>query len=195
MKQEKEALAQKQKNEYLLKVQEKENQKKELEEIKSEFSLLFTMNDPHKRGKQLEEVLNRLFKASGVLVKEAFTLKGNDGEGIVEQVDGVVEIDGHLYLVEMKWWSKPLGNADVSQHLVRIFNRGHARGIFISASGYTEPAIRLCQESLSQCTIVLSTLEEIFRIVDNDLDLVNILKEKIQAAIIDKNPYHIPKIL
>jgi len=23
----------------------------------------------------------------------------------VEQIDGVVEIDGHLYFVEMKWWS------------------------------------------------------------------------------------------
>jgi hypothetical protein len=58
-----------------------------------------------------------------------------DGQGIVEQIDGVVELDGRLYLVEVKWWHDPLGPGDVAQHLVRVFNRGHARGIFIAASG------------------------------------------------------------
>ncbi len=53
---------------------------------------------------------------------------------MVEQIDGVIELDGELNLVEIKWWSVPLGAGEVSHHLVRVFNRGHLRGIFISAS-------------------------------------------------------------
>jgi hypothetical protein len=46
--------------------------------------------------------LNSLFAFAGFLVREAFTIKGDEGQGIVEQIDGAVEIDGVLYLVEMK---------------------------------------------------------------------------------------------
>jgi Restriction endonuclease len=53
---------------------------------------------------------------------------------MVEQIDGVIERDGELYLVEIKWWSVPLEPGELSHHLVRVSNRGHARGIFISAS-------------------------------------------------------------
>jgi hypothetical protein len=37
-----------------------------------------------------------------MLVREAFTVKGEAGEGIIEQIDGAVEIKGDVYLVEMK---------------------------------------------------------------------------------------------
>lgn len=45
-------------------------------------------------------------------MRGAFELKGNEGEGIVEQVDGVIEIDGTIYLLEMKWLATTAG-ADV----------------------------------------------------------------------------------
>jgi restriction system protein len=39
---------------------------------------------------------------------------------------------------------------EISQHLLRVLNRGHARGIFISASDYTSAAIASCKESLTR---------------------------------------------
>jgi hypothetical protein len=117
---------------------------------------LFGMPDSksQKRGKLLEGILNRLFEASDILVREAFRVTGEEGEGVVEQIDGAVEIDGYLYLVEMKWWKDHLGTAEVAPHLVKIYSRGHARGILISKSGYTQPAITTCREALSQRTVV-----------------------------------------
>lgn len=108
--------------------------------------------------------------------------------------DGVVVIDGLPYLVEMKWWkpNQPLGPGEVSQHLVRVFNRGHARGIFISASGYTPAAITTCKESLQRSVIVLCKLEEIVLLLEQEKDLKNFLQEKINAAIIDKKPLYEP---
>ncbi|MFJ9385209.1 restriction endonuclease [Peribacillus sp. NPDC101481] len=189
MKIEKEKEESKIRNEYLLKAEKKKQFEQEIESIRLELSNLFHMSNPQKRGKLLESLLNRLFLVNGILIREDFTLKGDEKEGIVEQLDGVIELDNNIYLVEMKWWEKPIGNAEVSQHLVRLFNRGQSRGIFISVSGYTEPAIRICRDSLSQCVIVLCNLYEIIHVLENKEDLKPLLKEKIQSAIIDKNPY------
>jgi hypothetical protein len=167
-----------------------QKRKGELSLVKSELSGLFAETNVYKRGKKVEDVLNRLFKASDILIREAFTLRGNEGKGIVEQIDGVVEIDGNFYLVEMKWWNEPLGIGEVSQHLVRIYHRGHARGIFISASEYTESAVTTCREALSRTTIVLCLLEEIVRMLEDEGDMKSLLRAKIQAAIIDKNPLY-----
>ena len=192
MQQEREAEKKKYQVQQQAKLAEIQNRKSILSAVKAEFYALFTESNPHKRGKALEGPLNRLFKAWGISVREAFTLKGSQGEGVIEQIDGVVEIDGALYLVEMKWWNEPLGVGDVSQHLVRVFNRGHARGIFISAMGYTKPAIGTCKESLHKAVVVLCKLQEMVLLLEQEKDLKEFLKAKINAAIIDKNPLFEP---
>jgi restriction system protein len=75
---------------------------------------------------------------------------------------------------------------------VRIFSRGHARGIFISASGYTEPAVVVCREALQRSVIVLCTLEEIVRLLEGDVQLQGFFKEKVRAAIVEKEPLYEP---
>lgn len=159
-----------------------------LDALSCELGRLFGEADPVRRGKALERVLNRLFSVYGISVREAFVLRV-DPQGIVEQVDGLVELDGELYLVEVKWWHDPLGPGEVAQHLVRVFSRGHARGIFISASDYTAAAILSCKESLARAVFVLCTLEELVLLLEQEADLRDFLKQKVVAAIADKNPY------
>jgi restriction system protein len=167
--------------------QQQEQQRREvMAAVKADLFALFGEQNPHRRGKKLEGVLNRLFDTSGILIREAFAVTGSDGEGIVEQ------IDGEVYLVEMKWWNEQLGVETVSQHLVRVFNRGQARGIFISASGYTEPAVKTCRESLHRVVLVLCNLQEIVMLMEKEEDLKTVLKEKIRAAIVHKNPFYEP---
>ena len=112
------------------------------------FALFGAGLTPQQRGKQLEGALNRLFGAFDIAIQEAFHLVGNQGEGIVEQVDGVIELKSALYFVEMKWYRKPVGKPQVSEHLVRLMSRDLARGFFISASDFTESAIRTSREFL-----------------------------------------------
>jgi predicted RecB family endonuclease len=161
-----------------------------LELVKKNLYALFGMTDPQKRGKHLEGVLNRLFATGGILVREAFTRVAPTGEGVIEQIDGVIEMDGEIYLVEMKWWDKPLGTGEVSQHLVRVFSRNCARGLLISYSGYTDPAVAMCRESLSRMVVALSGLDEVVKLLEREDDLVEFLKKKVRAAVIDKNPHH-----
>ena len=163
--------------------------------ISRDLYSLFAESDAHMRGKALESVLNRLFEAYGMLVRESFAVKGACGGGIIEQIDGVVEIDSDLYLVEMKWWNKPLGTNEVSPHLVRVYGRGaQAKGIFISYTDYTDPAIDTCRQALAGGALVtLCKLQEIVMVLDKfdqGADLRTMLRTKVHAALLDKKPWH-----
>lgn len=160
-----------------------------LERVKKDLYALFGLSDPQKRGKLLEDVLNRLFRTGGILVREAFTRVSPTGEGVVEQIDGVIELDGEIYLVEMKWWDKPLGTGEVSYHLVRVFSRSCARGLLISYSGYTDPSVMTCKEALARMVVVLCGLQEVVQLLEREDDLAEFLRKKVRAAVIDKNPH------
>ena len=142
----------------------------------------------------MEPLLNRLFRSFGILVREEFQRKGEPGEGVVEQIDGVIELDGKRFLVEMKWWKKPIGREAISPHLLRVFQRPDVGGICISASFFTKGAIASCREGLSQRPCCLCDLQEIFEILENEKDLRALLRAKIQAAVLDKNPYFKPTL-
>lgn len=162
----------------------------ELEVIRKDLSALFSLTNPHERGRRLESLLNQLFEASDILVRKAFQRVGDKGKGTVEQIDGVVELNNDIYLVEVKWETRPLGKGPVSEHLVRVYSRGDARGILISTSEFTQPAVEVCKEALTKSTIVLCLLEEIVLALERGVSIELVLVEKIEAAIIDKEPLH-----
>lgn len=189
MKQEADAERAKRQREHEARVAEVAKRRAVRDEIQEDLSALFAESNPWKRGKRLEAVLNRLFEFCGILVREAFTLRGEQRVGIVEQIDGVIELDTHLYLVEMKWHGAPLGVGEIGHHLARVFGRGEMRGLIISDSGYTDPAIDICRGALATRVIALCTLEEIVRLLRAEADLRTLLRTKVQGAMIDKRPF------
>lgn len=165
----------------------------ELDSIKSELFALFALPSSHsqKRGKMLEGILNRLFKAYDILVREAFEHREGQGS-VIEQIDGLIDLNGYPYLVEMKWWSEPLGKGDVSPHLVNVYSRGHAGGVLISASGFTEPAVIVYKEALAHKMVILCELEEFVVLLETQQNLSDLLKRKIDYAVAEKNPLFKP---
>ncbi|HSC54275.1 MAG TPA: restriction endonuclease [Phnomibacter sp.] len=193
MKQEKENSQAKHTAEYNKRVEEIKKRTELIEKTKKEFYGLFAISNPQERGKKLEGALNSIFSIYGILVREAFTRKGDNGEGIIEQVDGVIEIDNQIYLVEMKWKMDKIGVEDIFAHLGRIYHRTSAQGIFISASGFADSGIIASKEALvNKAILVLTDLEEFINVLDNDKDLIQYFKAKIRKAIIDKEPYSRP---
>lgn len=161
-----------------------------IEDVSRRLFALFGMDDkPQERGKLLEAVLNDLFKTYGIHVREDFRRKSPDTGTVLEQIDGVVELDGAIHLVEMKWLNAPVGIGEFSPHLSRLFMRPNAHGIFIATNGYTEPVLTECKNALNLKTIFLCSLQEFVMLLQQQGDLVGLLKKKSQAAIIDKNPY------
>lgn len=174
--------------EYQKKIEKIQKDKLNLQRIKEELYSLFGEKNHNLRGKKLEKVLNDLFEHFGILIKEAFTISGDNKDGIVEQIDGVIEIDGQIYLVEMKWLSTNVDVVDVSRHLVRLYSRSNASGIFISASGYTKAAVNICIEALNQKLLVLCKLEELVNVIETESNLKDFLNTRIRKAIVEKNP-------
>ncbi|MBV7335381.1 restriction endonuclease [Chloroflexi bacterium TSY] len=171
------------------KATEIQTHKTSIEEIKRDLYPLFSETDKRKRGIALEKILNRLFDLFGISVRESFHLVKEEGQGIAEQIDGAIELDGNLYLVEMKWIQDPIDINHVSRHLVRVHHRGYSRGIFVSATEFTKPALETCRDALKMTVVFLCTLEEIVKLLESEGDLVSFLKEKEHAAIAETNPF------
>lgn len=163
------------------------------ERLKTDLFALFGEQNPHRRGKALEGILNGLFEMEGILVREAFVVRDDAGDGgTIEQVDGAIELDGRLYLVEMKWWSQPLGRGEVASHLVRVYGRGEVGGILISNSPYHPSAVADCKDALTTRTVVLVELKEIVQALTLDRTVRDLLVTKVRAASLQKNPLVYP---
>ncbi len=164
--------------------------KENIEQIKKELFPLFTMKDKQKRGKLLEKVLNSYFANYEILIKEDFKVVNENGEGIFEQIDGIIEQDQEVFLVEMKWLEKSVSVNDIYTHLGRIYHRTNAHGIYISASGYSPSAINAAKEALQKnALLVLFDLEEFVMCIEKEKDFKAYLREKINHTIFEKNPY------
>ena len=70
------------------------------------------------------------------------------------------------------------GHTDFFPHLSRLFLRANAQGIFISSAGFTEPVVKECTTALTQKTMVLCSLREIFLLLQWQGDLIAFLKKK-----------------
>lgn len=159
------------------------------EAVKRSFFDLFSLTDGNCRGILFEGVLNRLFAIDGLAVREAFRVVGQAGEGVVEQIDGVIELDGHFYLVEAKWWAQKLGVVDVAQHTVRVASRSGMRGLYVVYPGYTDPAIVTIRDALQRGIYVLAVLEEVVAVLETEESIADWLRKKVGHAMIDRNPF------
>lgn len=150
--------------------------------VRKELAALFKDDlDPRRRGSDFEAILNRLFQLDGILLRESFRRKGEEGETL-EQIDGAVEIGNHLYLVEAKWHRAPVDVQAVQVLLSRLFIRPDVRGILVSASGYTGPASHLRDQAASQKVLLLITLSEILEALSNDDSIASVIKNKADRA-------------
>jgi hypothetical protein len=190
MKQERDKERDEKKKDYEQKMKVIQDRKEKIASLKKELLGLFVESNHQKRGKLLESVLNNYFRTYQILVKEDFKRVGTEGEGIVEQIDGIIEIDNQIFLVDLKWYQDKIGRNDINAHLVRIYHRANAHGIFISASGFSPSALEASKEALIRGALfVLFDLEEFVTVIEREIDFVQYLKNKIHAATIEKNPY------
>ncbi|WP_406490750.1 restriction endonuclease [Streptomyces sp. NBC_01604] len=168
--------------------QEEANRRRQrIQGLKDQLAQLFSHTNPQARGLALEQVLNSIFDADGILIRDSFTLRNEEGVA-GEQIDGVIEVDGALYLVEVKWWNRPIDVDPVSRHLVRVFTRAEARGLFISASGYTRPAIQECANALNHRVIVLGELKELVLLLERQGSISDWVRHKTHTATVDRRP-------
>jgi hypothetical protein len=95
-------------------------------------------------GRALEYLVLRAFQLEGAEVSWPFTIK-NDGEDL-EQIDGVLYIDGLACLMECKDLQKRLTVEPIAKLRNQLLRRpGTTIGLLFSTSGFTEPAKELAR--------------------------------------------------
>ncbi len=142
--------------------------------------------DPHQRGRDFEAVLNELFQLDGISLREPFRRQKENGQTL-EQIDGVVEIAGHLYLVEVKWYKRAVGMPEVRELVGRLYLRpeNSVRGIFISANDFTEPAVELARQTASKRVLILCNLAEIVQVLEREESLGSFFKDRADHAVME----------
>lgn len=163
--------------------------KQEYENTKKRIMALFSIENPQKRGKELETALNDLFRFYKIGVHEAFAIYDNESGKCYEQIDGVVEINSYLTLIEMKWEQPPIGSDKVCRFINRIFMRSNVDGIIISYSGFTETAIKNANDALSHKVITLVELQDIINILNFYKDLKKYFEIKLRNTKLYKDSF------
>lgn len=162
--------------------------KAKFETIVNNFNQLFTMPNPQMRGKTLETVLNDLFSFFKIGIKDAFCIADEESGKIYEQIDGVVELNGYLTLIEMKWENSPIGADKVSRFIARIFLRYNVDGIIISCSSFTDTSIFAAKDALAQKSIALIDLQDIYKLLMLKKDLPTYFISVMREVRLRKNP-------
>lgn len=166
--------------------------KKQFQTLKNQLMELFSMDNPHKRGKALEAALNNLFDFFQVGIEEAFCVYDEESGKCYEQVDGVIEIGNNLLLVEMKWEKNPIGAEPIGRLIGRTFTKAGVDAALISYSGFAETGVKVANDALSQRVIILVELRDIVSILNLEKDLKEYFATKIKyAKLYGKSNYHV----
>jgi hypothetical protein len=145
-------------------------QAKRFDELRVSFYELCSLSDRQKAGLELEKVLNGLFELAGLKPREPFRITG-------EQIDGAVELDHEVYLVEAKWEAGKLGAAPLYEFREKVTGKSpFTRGVFVALNGCTNEA---------QTAIVARKAPHFF-VVDG-YDLVTVLEGRISLITMLRN--------
>ncbi len=193
-----EKLLNKEQNEKILIQKEKldkiKRSKENFENLCQRFANLFAIQNPQERGKKLEKVLNDIFSYFKIGVKEDFVIYDDETGKNYEQIDGVVEINHYLTLLEMKWEKNALGADKVGRFMSRLMVRKNVDGIIISYSSFAETALITAKEALAVSVLALIDLKDIFDVLNQEKDLSEFFSEIIKNVKLYKNPKPTVKI-
>jgi hypothetical protein len=169
-------------------IQKLNNSKEKYDSITNEFNKLFSITNPQLRGKSLEAVLNDLFTFFKISIRESFCIADEETGRIYEQIDGTIEINTYLTIIEMKWENSPIGAEKIGRFMGRLFSRNSVDGIIISYSSFTSTAQTTVKEWLNQKTVALVDLKDIHNLLLLKKDLPTYFTTLIREVRLNKNP-------
>ncbi len=155
---------------------------KKCKEISKKLDAIYKIDDAQKRGYAFEDFLNYYFTLEGLKPREPFKING-------QQVDGSIELNKSIYLIEAKWKKTKTSKPDVVQFQKKVEERsGITRGIFISLSGYSDEAIN--PSGLGKTKIILVEVEEIKDILNKRVSLKTLLEYKVRLLAEEGKPFY-----
>ncbi|MCM4167395.1 hypothetical protein KCTC52924_01113 [Arenibacter antarcticus] len=155
----------------------------ELENLKTESDSAVA----RKRGLDFEKLVRDLFFHHGLLSiinKNGYHTSDNKSE----QIDGVVNFDGKIFLLEAKW-AKKLAASSLYEFIGKIENKFHGTlGIYISYNKLNENFLNALRKGRKQNVIVIHG-EDVKLLFNEAVNLKEFLKYTIEKLSFDNIPY------
>jgi hypothetical protein len=148
---------------------------KEIAKLKTHYLALSLMSDERKRGYAFEDFLNNLFTVHALNPRAPFKLHG-------EQIDGSLDFDSAVYLLEARWRAKQADIGDLLTFHGKVDGKATwSRGIFISYSGFTDPGLQQFGQG-RKTNLICFCGQDLHFILQNQIGLRDVLKEKTRLA-------------
>jgi len=130
---------------------------------------------PQERGYAFEKFLNTLFNTFDMKARSPFRLVG-------EQIDGSIEFEGNIYLIEAKWQNALVGNADLLVLHGKVGGKATwSRGIFISYSGFTKEGLEAFSKG-RPANLIAVTGQDLYFILEGGMPLDQMIRLKARLA-------------
>lgn len=171
--QKQEELEQKRRKEYE-KILQNQEMKKKIDEIKSEYLLLISSDDPQGRGFKLERIIKELFELFDLDPKASFRIIG-------EQMDGAFTFVNTDYLFEAKWTKELVSIEDLDAFAGKLSRKlENTLGLFLSINGFSEDAIKA--HTTGRKLMILMDGSDLMAILEGRIDLIELLYRKKRFA-------------
>lgn len=104
------------------------------------------------RGREFEDLINDVLKAEGILLRKGYHTFDNKSE----QIDGAIDIDSRIFLIETKWVKSKLAASDLFAFIGKIENKFFGTlGIFISKEKLSDNFINALNKGRRQTVLVI----------------------------------------
>ena len=134
---------------------------------------------PQERGYAFERFLQELFSAYELNPKAPFRLAG-------EQIDGSLELDGEIYLIEAKWQNSRIDSKELYAFYGKIEGKAAwSRGLFISYSGFSRESLEALAKGKRPNFITLDGQDLNFVLAGEHgeyIDLQDCIRKKVRYA-------------
>jgi len=144
-----------------------------LTQLKEDFLRLATERDRNRAGLALEKLLNELFGVFELQPRQPFRVVG-------EQIDGSFELDGQVYLLESKWESNALPEADLLVFRGKIEGKStFTRGVFIALNDISVPARDAITRGKAPSFFVMNG-HDLIMILSEAISLTDFLRKRVR---------------
>ena len=154
-----------------------------LSQLREQFLRMQQSSDrPQRRGKELEGFLNTLFELWDLNPRASYSIQH-------EQLDGAFTFRTDDYIIEARWWAKPLGPKELNDFKVKVDTKArNTLGLYVSISGFTEGAI--AKHSGTGTPLILMDGPDLMPILEGYIDLNEVLELKRRHAAETGNPMY-----